>query len=104
LVKDNWSPLFAKYNVSVALEHHTHRYGRTFMLLGQKVYENGTLHVGGGGWGVPASSLTEPPPAYMEKVVIKQHILHVALKPHNITVCALDSHGRSFDTVPVPLR
>ena len=105
LVADNWDPLFAKYNVSVALEHHTHRYGRTFMRLGQKVpSENGTLHVGGGGWGVPASGLTQPPPAYMEKVVIKQHILHVALKPHNITVCALDAKGRPFDRVTVPLR
>jgi len=40
----------------------------------------------------------------MEKVVIKQHILHVTLEPQEIVVEALDSTGSSFDTVPVTLR
>lgn len=31
MLQDNWGSVFAKYNVSVALEHHSHRYGRTVM-------------------------------------------------------------------------
>lgn len=53
-IRNTWSPLFDKYNVTVVFNGHHHLYERTFPIYNQTVqssYENGTMYVTSGGWG-----------------------------------------------------
>jgi len=108
-MRQSWSPLFANYNVDVALENHSHRYGRTTMRSGQKT-ANGTLHIGGGSWGVPPSGndcglhwffdiCPSGTPWYVDKMVVTRHVLRVEVLPHEIKITAIDENGKAFDSV-----
>lgn len=51
-VRKAWVPLFEKYQISVAFEHHDHCYKRTKFLKEDQEDETGILYLGDGGWGV----------------------------------------------------
>jgi len=52
LVRQTWTPLFDRYRVRSAFEHHNHAYKRTHPILAGKVQEGGTVYFGDGGWGI----------------------------------------------------
>ncbi len=65
--RKRWSPLFERYRVNIALEHHDHTFKRTHPLTDGKIDEkNGVLYLGDGSWGKlrvpksPEDALTWP--------------------------------------------
>ncbi|MCK4933999.1 MAG: metallophosphoesterase family protein [Simkaniaceae bacterium] len=46
-----WLPLFDKYQLTAAFEHHDQTLKRTKQLFNGKEHPNGTLYLGDGGWG-----------------------------------------------------
>ena len=53
----NWVPLFDKYNVTAAFENHVHAFKRTEPMVASKYDSSGTVYLGDGLWGVPASDI-----------------------------------------------
>lgn len=91
-VRSNWTPLFEKYGLTAAFEHHDHAYKRTRSL-------HGVLYLGDGGWGVlkpriPATPRKRP---YLATSFSKRHVIHVTLKKSSCHFEAVDEEGRVFD-------
>lgn len=52
-IRQAWVPLFEKYKVQVAFEHHNHCYKRTKPIKKTQVDAEGIIYLGDGSWGVP---------------------------------------------------
>lgn len=97
--KKHWTPLFDKYNVTIAFENHLHLYKRTKPLRDDKVHPDGVTYFGDGTWGVMPNVIPLSDAFYIETVSRKQHFFHVSVKNHqNITINAIDKSGDSFDS------
>lgn len=64
-VRENWVPLFEKYQVRVAFEHHNHSFKRTFPIKENKIDPEGVIYLGDGSWGVAPREVQ--PHWYLEK-------------------------------------
>jgi hypothetical protein len=53
-IRDNWCPLFEKYALNMAFEHHNHAYKRTYPIKAEKIDPSGVVYVGDGCWGASA--------------------------------------------------
>lgn len=51
-IRQLWSPLFERYHLSVAFEHHNHAYKRTYPIKKQRIDPDGVVYMGDGSWGV----------------------------------------------------
>ncbi len=51
-IRKNWSPLFERYHLNFAFEHHNHAYKRTFPIKNNKIDPDGVIYMGDGSWGV----------------------------------------------------
>lgn len=51
-IREFWNPLFERYHLNVAFEHHNHAYKRTFPMKGNKIDPDGVIYMGDGSWGV----------------------------------------------------
>jgi acid phosphatase type 7 len=51
-IRTQWNPLFERYHLNVAFEHHNHAYKRTFPMKGNRVDPDGVIYMGDGSWGV----------------------------------------------------
>ena len=52
LIRKTWIPLFEKWGIQVAFEHHDHAYKRTYPLLKNRIQPHGIIYLGDGGWGL----------------------------------------------------
>ncbi|MFS8563553.1 MAG: metallophosphoesterase [Rhabdochlamydiaceae bacterium] len=52
-IRENWVPLFERYGVSAAFEHHNHCYKRTHPIKEEKIDPQGIIYLGDGSWGIP---------------------------------------------------
>jgi hypothetical protein len=44
-------PLFERYGVKLAFEHHNHAFKRTYALLNEQIDASGIVYIGDGAWG-----------------------------------------------------
>jgi acid phosphatase type 7 len=51
-IRTQWNPLFERYHLNVAFEHHNHAYKRTHPIKGNKIDPDGVIYMGDGSWGV----------------------------------------------------
>ncbi len=51
-IRSEWSPLFEKYRLNVAFEHHNHAYKRTFPMKDERIDPEGVIYIGDGSWGI----------------------------------------------------
>ncbi len=51
-IRMQWNPLFERYHLNVAFEHHNHAYKRTHPMKGNKIDPDGVIYMGDGSWGV----------------------------------------------------
>lgn len=51
-IRSEWSPLFEKYRLNVAFEHHNHAYKRTFPMKDGRIDPEGVIYMGDGSWGI----------------------------------------------------
>jgi hypothetical protein len=51
-IRNEWSPLFERYHLNVAFEHHNHAYKRTHPMKAGKIDPDGVVYMGDGSWGV----------------------------------------------------
>jgi hypothetical protein len=98
--RDLWCPLFDRYGVKIAFEHHDHAFKRTFPLRGGKLDPMGTIYLGDGAWGVnvrPAD--LEHPRWYIARTESVRHFYVVTLYADQRHIVAVNEQGQIFDEV-----
>jgi len=94
-----WAPLWDQYQVKVAFEHHDHVYNRCKpMKNGVADYENGTLYIGDGAFGV-LNEIPSDSRYYVDVRNSTRHFLSVSVEGRNVTITAIDYKGNQFDSV-----
>ncbi len=97
-IRTYWVPLFEKYGLDVAFEHHDHAYKRTYPLKEGKLHAKGVVYLGDGGWGVATPRNPAPSkPWYLAAAHPTRHIILVTLESRHRSFQALDSQGNVFD-------
>lgn len=92
-----WAPLFDRFELAAAFEHHDHALKRTFPLKrGRIVEEGGTLYLGDGAFGRPTREPAARLP-YVEKVAPAQHAWVVDVTPKALRFRAIGPTGEVLD-------
>jgi hypothetical protein len=92
-----WSPLFERYGVQVAFEHHNHAYKRTHRMKRGQIAPDGVLYMGDGSWGVTARKPKEM--WYLEKKAKVNAVCVITLSREGGKIEAMDLHGDMIDRV-----
>jgi len=102
LIRQNWVPLFEKYQVGTAFEHHNHAYKRTFRIKENKVDPNGVLYLGDGVWGVyPRKVHSYKRAWYLEKAESINSYWLVTLGPEQNQFQSFDAKGKIIEEFPL---
>lgn len=78
-IRKSWVPLFEKWRLHAAFEHHDHAYKRTFPLLHNEINPQGILYLGDGGWGVDEPRKQTTARLYIAKFASVRHFIFVTL-------------------------
>jgi len=96
-IRNHFCPLFEKYNVKVALEHHYHALAQSHRITSGKVdHTNGVRYLGSGAWGLIRKSLHQKP-AYLESQENYSHIYHTKCDAEACNIATLVYHPYKCD-------
>lgn len=99
IIRKNWVPLFEKYHLHVAFEHHDHAYKRSHLLWEGRPSPKGVLYLGDGAWGVSRprrpSFFRRPP--YLQKILAERHFIVAEFSQTTRSYTAMDDQGRILD-------
>jgi hypothetical protein len=99
-IRANWVPLFEKYGVPFAFEHHNHTYKRTYPLKEGKVDPSGVTYLGDGCWGVPPRQVKTPEQLwYLEKSAAVNSCYIVTLTEEKCLIEAKNNQGKVIDQI-----
>ena len=96
-IRSQWSPLFERYHVNVAFEHHNHAYKRSFPMKENRIDPDGVIYMGDGSWGV-----TPRKPKnlwYLEKTAQANVVCLVTLNKEMSSIEAFNIQGKVIDSV-----
>ena len=98
-IRKYWVPIFEKYQLQVAFEHHDHAYKRTYPLLNHKPHPEGILYLGDGAWGIknPRRPKSTRKLSYVAKTASIRHFIVVTLYKDQEFFTILDAQGRLVD-------
>eukprot|EP01119_Soliformovum_irregulare_P018943 TRINITY_DN5909_c0_g1_i2.p1 TRINITY_DN5909_c0_g1~~TRINITY_DN5909_c0_g1_i2.p1 ORF type:complete len:178 (-),score=35.44 TRINITY_DN5909_c0_g1_i2:31-564(-) len=100
--RENWGPLFDKYNLTISFENHDHYYKRTKRMVNSVEDPHGTTYIGDGCWGAVARQGSgDPTRFYLEKIEATEHYLRVDITSNSTTVSATNLNGTVFDQTTV---
>ncbi len=94
-IRTYWVPLFEKYGIPVAFEHHNHTFKRTHPIKAGRIDPTGVVYVGDGAWGVETRNTHDM--WYLEKKGKDNHIWLVELSLKEATLRALNLLGEPLD-------
>jgi hypothetical protein len=99
LIRKNWSPLFERYHLNIAFEHHNHAYKRTFPIRKGKINPNGVVYMGDGSWGV---SPRKPKKLwYLANAAQANAVCLVTLTQEQALVEAINIEGKVIDSMAI---
>lgn len=100
-IRAYWHPIFEKFGLEVAFEHHDHAYKRTHLIRDNKVDPRGVLYIGDGGFGVTTPRIPKKPEDtwYLAKSAAKRHFIVATIGNGEDNFRAIDSTGFVFDEV-----
>ena len=96
-IRTYWCPLFEKYHLPIAFEHHNHAFKRTVPIKGGAMDPTGVVYLGDGGWG--AIPRRTQPHWYLAKGMRKNSVYLIDLTSTGAKIQALDLLGEPFDTI-----
>ena len=96
-IRQHWVPLFEKFGLDAAFEHHDHAYKRTHLIRAGTVDPRGVLYLGDGAWGALPRKTRED--WYLTKTASRQHFILVTIDDQSRTFQAIDIKGNVFDHV-----
>lgn len=96
-IRKEWSPLFERYCVHAAFEHHNHAYKRTHPLKAGAIDPDGIVYMGDGSWGV---SPREPKERWYLRTKEKANaVCVVTLSREKAVIEALRADGKIIDAL-----
>lgn len=105
-IRENWIPLFEKFNVRTAFEHHKHGYKRTHPIKNEKIDEDGIVYIGDGGWASfnlqtngPESYNINEYPWYIKKYVVMNTANIITLKATEQIIKTVNMEGEIIDSL-----
>jgi hypothetical protein len=101
-LRTHWSPLFDRYHLQVAFEHHSHAWKETYPIKNNQIDPSGTLYFGDGAWGAPPRKTNNH--WYLEHRARKNNVYLVELTPALATLTALDLLGEPLQTTTLTPR
>lgn len=98
-VRHFWVPLFSKFDLTAAFEHHDHAYKRSHPLRLGKIDPKGVVFFGDGAWGVeePRAPASPHKRWYLAHTAAKNHFIKVMLNGPERHFTAIDPKGNVFD-------
>ncbi|EKE07853.1 MAG: hypothetical protein ACD_17C00498G0002 [uncultured bacterium] len=96
-IRTYWAPLFEKYRLIAAFEHHNHAFKRTYPIKANQIDPDGIVYISNGGWG--SNYHTAKDLWYLEKKQRKGSVLLVELHPQKALVETIDLLNQSMDQV-----
>ncbi len=96
-IRNHWVPLFEKYHLQVAFEHHNHAYKRTYPIKEEERDEEGVVYMGDGCWGVAPRKTT--PRWYLARRASVNHCCLVTLDKGACYVEAFNHKGKQIDLI-----
>lgn len=83
LIHKWWVPLFEKYGLTAAFEHHDHTYKRTHLIKNNKIDPEGVLYIGDGSWGIEKPREPHSPAQlwYLARSASVRQVVLVTLRP-----------------------
>ncbi len=95
-----WLPIFDRYHLTTAFEHHDHAFKRTQLLRENQYDPHGTLYLGDGCWGMPARKVDAELRWYEVKTASLQHFWCVDVGRRRVEYRAVNKTGQVFDVYP----
>lgn len=96
-IREQWTPLFERYHLNVAFEHHNHAYKRTHPIKGEKIDPDGVIYMGDGSWGVTPRKPKQH--WYLDAALQSNAVCLVTLSAERGSVEAIDLNGAVIDKV-----
>ena len=96
-IRSQWNPLFERYHLNIAFEHHNHAYKRTYPLKRNQIDPDGVIYMGDGSWGVTPRKPKNQ--WYLANTAQANAVCLVTLNPEVSVVEALTIHGEVLDSV-----
>jgi hypothetical protein len=96
-IRAQWNPLFERYHLNVAFEHHNHAYKRTHPMKADKIDPDGVIYMGDGSWGV-----TPRKPKklwYLANTAQENAVCLITLSPELGLIEAMSIQGEIIDSV-----
>ena len=98
LLRKEWVPVFEKYQINFAFEHHNHAYKRTHPIKEEKIDATGVVYLGDGAWGVVARK-PQKKLWYIAKSEQSNCFCLVTLEKEKGKVESFNNKGKIIDTV-----
>lgn len=96
-IRANWCPLFEKWGVQAAFEHHNHAFKKTYPIRDGKIDPNGIIYLGDGCWG--ANPRKPEDRWYLEKKGKKNNVYLVEIDSKKASIKALGLLGDFLDEI-----
>lgn len=100
--REVWGPLFDRYGVRVAFEHHDHVAKRSKPLKGGEIVEGGTVYIGDGAFGRESRDVGRELRWYNAMEVSTVHFWQVDVTKEGLKLQAIDRSEVVFDAVSLP--
>lgn len=104
LIRRFWVPLFEKWGVQAAFEHHDHAYKRTFPMLKNRIHPQGVVYLGDGGWGVEKPRRMRSRKPYLAKFAAARHFISVSITPYKQQFKSINDQGQIIDDWSVSVK
>ncbi len=96
-IRSEWSPLFERYRLNAAFEHHNHAYKRTFPMKDGKIDPEGVIYMGDGSWGI---SPRKPKKMwYLDIAERTNAVCLITLNSEKSTIQGINLKGQVIDSV-----
>jgi acid phosphatase type 7 len=101
-IRKNWVPLFEKFGLQTAFEHHDHTYKRTWPIRNEKIdLKEGIIYLGDGAWAVekPRDPKNLKTAWYLAQAKSSRNVIFVTVSGHERHFLAIDDTGKIIDEV-----
>lgn len=102
LGRTHWGPLFDKYGLTVALEHHDHTFKRTKPLKGNVVDPTGTVYIGDGCFGRDPRPVDPQVRWYNHAEASKANFWVIDVSSEGLKFRAIDDQANPLDAFTLP--
>ena len=98
-IRETWCPIFERYRLNAAFEHHSHAYKRTYPIKNEAIDPNGVIYLGDGSWGVSPRKVKNRNMWYLARGESENAVCVITLNQDRALIEALSIYGEVIDAV-----